>query len=101
MVWFVKKRQQSAQLIPKLPSQQKVEKSIDFTFEVLNDDEKDCVSVIAASIMANNNPDSSFKVVSVREVDTDMEHCAIIASAIMAGDSLESRFKLVSIKERT
>ena len=100
MVWFVKKRQGSAQFTLKLPSQETIEKGVDFTVEIDNDEEKDCVSVIAAAIMANNNPDSSFKVISVKKIDTDMEHGAIIASAIMAKDSLESNFKLISIKER-
>ena len=70
-------------MIPKLPSQENIEKGVEFTVEFDNDVATDSVSVIAAAIIANNNPDSSFKVISVNKIDTDMEHCAIIVYAIM------------------
>lgn len=98
MFWFVKKRQQNSQENLTPPVQSMVEKKIDFTVEIDDEEERDCVSVIASAIMANNNPNTSFKVKSVRRIDVEMEHCAVIASAIMAANSLESSFKLVSIE---
>lgn len=74
---------------------------IDFTEEILDQDERDELAVIASSILSSNYTDAKVHVKSVRRVDQDKRAAALIAAAILANDKPESTFRLVSIKERS
>ena len=100
MGWF-KKKKKEVSLETSLQQKTKPIPKIDFTVPVTCEEEKDTVSVIAASILSGNKEVSSFKVKSIRRVDHDKEACAVIAAAIMSQDKPESRFRLISIKETT
>ncbi|WFA08135.1 hypothetical protein [Tissierella sp. Yu-01] len=71
---------------------------LDMTLEV-SKEEKEVISVIASAIASGDNPDSTFKVKSIKRIDTDKEIAAAIVSAVATGDNPNSSFRLKSIKE--
>lgn len=71
---------------------------VDFTMEV-SEEEKETVSVVASAIAAGSWPDSTFRIRSIRGIDTGREMAAAIVSAVMAGERPDSRFRLVSVTE--
>lgn len=71
---------------------------VDFTMDI-SEEEKETVSVVASAIAAGSWPDSSFRIKSIRGIDTGREIAAAIVSAVMAGERPDSRFRLVSVTE--
>lgn len=71
---------------------------VDMTLEV-TEEEKELVSVIASAIASGDNPDSSFRIKSIKRIDVDKEIAAAIVAAVAAGDNPNASFRLRSIKE--
>lgn len=67
--------------------------------DIPTDEEKELVSVIAASIMAGNQPDSEFKIKRILKINQERERAVAITAAIMTNDLPTSQFRLVKIEE--
>ena len=69
------------------------------TDEVEDAAEKELVSVIAASILAGNQPDSEFRVKRILRVNEDRKRAVLITAAIASNDAPNSQFRLHKVEE--
>lgn len=101
MFWFKKKQKVKAsttELTKPKPNVKPV--SIDdFTIEVTDQNTLDLVSVITSCVLANNNPQSKFKIKRISTVDHDKEMACVLVAGILAQDHPTSTFKVRKIEE--
>ncbi|MFV0379417.1 MAG: hypothetical protein ACK5KQ_01105 [Anaerorhabdus sp.] len=100
MFWRKKSKPIDKSAITKVePHIYEKEDLIDFTKEILDQEEYDTVAIIASAILSTDVLDAKVKVKSIRRVDQDMEAAAIIAASVLANNMPDSTFRLVSIYE--
>lgn len=89
----------SKKALPKTVEAQK-EQWEEIPFYLPTDENKELVSVVAASIAANDQPESSFVVKKISKKNQEAELVAVIATSIAAGMKPESQFVVKKIYQR-